>query len=366
MAREAESKGITTSFKVKQLEARISKLKPKKPTFKIGNYVKSLAGAGLPSGKITHIDSEDRISIEGGRHYPAKDFRLAERPVVPLPKTPPKATPDLNLANWVKYELNQNHPISWRDLYKAADMHYGGTQAAGVYTSRQAFDAMELGMNLWIKEHIRRGMTIVNAIKLLDKKQGALATQTKRTKEQVEYQQFSTPSTHSRAMAWVANIGPNDVALDPSAGTGSLVIQALVDKPAEVIANELSERRAKLLENLGIKVYKENAAHLNAVLPAEVKPTVVLMNPPFSSDILLKGKKKTTGTGAEHIEQALMRLEEGGRLVALAGRGMALDRLAFRKWWRGIQDKYNVKAVIGISGKEYKKYGTDFDNVLIV
>jgi hypothetical protein len=101
-------------------------------------------------------------------------------------------------------------------------------------------------------------------------------------------------------------------------------------------------------------------------LPAEVKPTVILMNPPFSSDILLKGKKKKAGTGAEHIEQALMRLEDGGRLVALAGRGMALDKPAFREWWEKIRDQYTVKAIIGISGKEYKKYGTAFDNVVIV
>lgn len=340
------------------------KKKFEKPAFKIGNYVKGIDGA--PSGKITHIDSDGLISVEGGPHFLPKDFRLAERPVVPLPETPPKAPPGLSLANWVKYELNQNHPIAWRDLYKAADMFYGGTQAEGKYISRHAFDAMELGMNLWVKERIRSGMDITNAIKLLDKKQQLLATQTKRTKEQLEFQQFSTPPTHSRAMAWVANIGPNDVVLDPSAGVGSLVAQALVDQPAEVIANELNARRAKLLENLGIKVYRENAAHLNAVLPGKVKPTVILMNPPFSSDILLKGKKKKTGTGAEHIEQALMRLEDGGRLVALAGRGMALDKPAFREWWKKIQGQYNIKATIAISGKEFKKFGTTFDNVLIV
>lgn len=317
----------------------------------------------LGGGSIGHWATVKEAREEGTKHL-NKNWEVKIE--VPEPLKKPVPTPGLKLANWVKYELNQNHSIAWRDLYKAADMFYGGTQAEGAYISRDAFDAMELGLNLWITERIRSGMDITNAIKLLDKKQGALATQTKRTKEQVEFQQFSTPPTHSRAMAWVANIGPNDVVLEPSAGTGSLVASALVDQPAEVIANELSARRAKLLENLGIKVYSENAAHLNAVLPADVKPTVVLMNPPFSSDILLKGKKKKTGTGAEHIEQALMRLEEGGRLVALAGRGMALDRPAFHKWWNNIQTQYNVKAVIEISGKEYKKFGTTFDNVLII
>ena len=46
-----------------------------------------------------------------------------------------------------------------------------------------------------------------------------------------------------------------------------------------------------------------------------------------------------------------MRLEDNGRLVALAGRGMALDKPAFRKWWKKIRDQYNVRAVIEISYK---------------
>ena len=74
----------------------------------------------------------------------------------------------------------------------------------------------------------------------------------------------------------------------------------------------------------------------------------------------------TRSIGARHIEQALKRLQDNGRLVAIVGNGMAADRPAFSKWWKDIEGKYNVRANVGISGKEYAKYGTTFDNQILV
>ena len=45
---------------------------------------------------------------------------------------------------------------------------------------------------------------------------------------------------------------------------------------------------------------------------------------------------------------------------------MAADRPAFSQWWKDIEKKYNVRANVGISGKEYAKYGTSFDNQILV
>jgi hypothetical protein len=90
------------------------------------------------------------------------------------------------------------------------------------------------------------------------------------------------------------------------------------------------------------------------------------MNPPFSSTAGRVHGQRDTANGARHIEQALKRLEEGGRLVAIVGNGMAADRPAFANWWGEIEKKYNVRANIGIAGREYAKYGTTFDNQLLV
>ena len=90
------------------------------------------------------------------------------------------------------------------------------------------------------------------------------------------------------------------------------------------------------------------------------------MNPPFSSSAGRVQGQRDTSIGARHIEQALRRLQDNGRLVAVVGKGMAADRPAFSKWWKEIEGKYNVRANIGISGKEYAKYGTTFDNQILV
>ena len=73
-----------------------------------------------------------------------------------------------------------------------------------------------------------------------------------------------------------------------------------------------------------------------------------------------------TAVGARHVEQALLRLKPGGRLVAIVGRGMALDRPTFRKWWAEIEQRYHVRANLGIDGSAYTKFGTTFENQIIV
>src|SRR5258708_3080571 len=114
------------------------------------------------------------------------------------------------------------------------------------------------------------------------------------------------------------------------------------------------------------QTFSENAEQLNNVLPEVVKPTVIVMNPPFSATAGRMQGARETMNGARHIEQALKRLEPNGRLVAIVVEGMAAYRPAFRDWWRKIQAEYAVRANIGIEGKGYAKYGTTFDNQLLV
>ena len=182
-----------------------------------------------------------------------------------------------------------------------------------------------------------------------------------------EFQQFSTPPALSFVANWVAGIMPEDVVLEPSAGTGDLAIWPKM-AGAKVVLNELSERRRELLSNLfpEARLFNENAEQLHNVLPVDVSPTVVVMNPPFSASAGRVDGQRDTMIGARHVEQALKRLQDNGRLVAIVGQGMAADRPAFAKWWKEIGGKYNVRANIGISGKEYTKYGTTFDNQIVV
>ena len=114
------------------------------------------------------------------------------------------------------------------------------------------------------------------------------------------------------------------------------------------------------------EIYQENAEQIDNILPEQVRPTVVIMNPPFSKTAGRMGDKKQPMVAADHIEQGLKRLEPGGRLVAIVGRGMTMGAPAYRPWWDKIGKAYSVRANIGVDGKVYEKYGTTFGSRLLV
>jgi hypothetical protein len=300
---------------------------------------------------------------------------LAAEKAKPAPAAAPETKVEVAgyqaLSDWVKQKIQNKEAFTWRELFSQADTAFGGTQAAGVYSSRDAYDAMELGVNRAIRESLATDPTLSDVndaaaqVRALKRIVEGLPTQTRRTEEQDAYQQFSTPPFLAYAVNWVANLSPDDVVLEPSAGNGGLAVFAK-NAGAQVIVNELSPRRAEILGLQDFdRVFTENAEQIDNVLPEDVRPTAVVMNPPFSSTA---GRVKTNNTkyGGQHVEQALARLEPDGRLVAIVGAGMADDAPAFSDFWKRIKGKYNVRANVGISGDEYQKYGTTFDNRILV
>jgi predicted RNA methylase len=282
-----------------------------------------------------------------------------------------KTSASKQVAQFVADRLNAGKEISWQELFAESDKAWQGTQADNTYTSRDAYDAMEMGVNLWIRQQDHLTLNhdaqfATSVVKGLTRIMHLLPTQTKRTKEQVEFQQFSTPPSLAYVANWVANVGVGDVMMEPSAGTGDLAIWS-EGAGATLILNELSSRRAGLLRELfpQATVYTEDGLQLNNILPKEIRASVVVMNPPFSSTA---GRTNTNDTmnGAKHLEQALKRLAPGGRLVAIVGEGMGASKPAFKAWWDKIKAQYNVKANISINGAQYAKYGTTFDNQIIV
>ncbi len=269
--------------------------------------------------------------------------------------------------------LDKDGEITSKTLTEEANRAFGGTQAEGAYSSKDAYDAMEAAFNIHLSRtesvewNNQGGAWARNKAEELTRRIQSLPTQTRRDEEMDEFQQFSTPPALSFVANWVANVKASDEMMDPSAGTGDLAIWAKISG-AKVILNELSQRRIDLLGDLfpDARLFKENAEQLDNVLPIDAIPSVIVMNPPFSSTAGRVQGQRDTSNGARHIEQALKRLETGGRLVAIVGNGMAMDRPAFSSWWGDIKKKYNVRANVGISGKEYAKYGTTFDNQILV
>jgi len=284
----------------------------------------------------------------------------------PVPAAAPK-TAKQQLSDFVKVNLYEGKPITHEQLVSEANKAFGGTQAEGKYTARQMYDALEVGVNKFILEQeIDPGTAgemglvedIINRIPI---------QKSIRTEEQQEFQQFSTPPTLAFIMNWVANIQAGETMLEPSAGNGGLVVFAK-NAGAVTIANELSAERQENLASLGAadRIFKENAEQLNNILPPDIQPTVVVMNPPFSATAgRLPGKRQALFATA-HVDQALARLQTNGRAVILLGKGFTPQAANLKEWFGKLFANFNVRANIEIGGKDYKKYGTEYGSRLYV
>lgn len=263
------------------------------------------------------------------------------------------------VANFVEEKLQKGEKFTSDTLFKKTGEIYDGSLADNTFTVKDAYDAMELGINQYIL-NMKEEPTLDKMFEITDK----IPTQTKRTEGMDNYQQFSTPPTLAYLANYAANINSNDIMLEPSAGIGGIATFAK-KSGAKVIVNELDPRRMAILKNMPFDdFYSEDAEQINNILGGDIEPSVVVMNPPFSSSTTrnMKGAK----IGARHIEEALKMLKTNGRLVAITGKTMADDAPAFRDWWNDIKKKYNVVANIGISGKNFNKYGTNFGIQMMV
>ena len=198
---------------------------------------------------------------------------------------------DSLLARAVEGRVEASDPQSAGDLFALAADSYGGTLAEGAFTPRDAYDAAELGLHLHLLRTVGKipaePAAARDALAEVERLSGLLPSQTRRTAEQNDYQQFSTPAAYAGLCTWVGGVGEGSRVLEPSAGTGALCTFALASG-ATIHANELSDRRADLLAVLlreagqdpDHTLTRENADHLDAILPPAVRADVVTMNPP--------------------------------------------------------------------------------------
>lgn len=262
---------------------------------------------------------------------------------------------------------NTRKPLTAAALYEMADKAFGGTQAEGAYNRKDAYDALELAVN----KHLLTAAANFNgnrnaavyAVAYMQRLLELLPTQSVRTQEQQDFQQFSTPPNIAYLAAWAANITAKDSVLEPSAGIGGLAVFAKA-WGAEVSVNELSKRRLEVLRAMGFDhLFNENAEQIDNILPENISPSVVIMNPPFSSTAGRTSTNKTSNA-EKHIDQALTRLRDGGRLVAILGKGM--NNADYSRYWNKLRKEYNIRANLSIDGSNYKKYGTTWGVQIVV
>ena len=158
---------------------------------------------------------------------------------------------------------------------------------------------------------------------------------------------------------------PADLVLEPSAGTGMLAIFAELAK-ARLALNEIADTRAGLLGRLfrDVTVTRHNAEQIHDRLDPAIRPSVVLMNPPFSASPHVEGR--FAEAAMRHIASALARLADGGRLVAITGHNVGPDQPAWRDSFVRLQEKGRVVFTAPIAGQAYVRHGTTIETRLTV
>jgi hypothetical protein len=228
--------------------------------------------------------------------------------------TIPRASAILGAARTLAAKLLLAVPIDRAALSEAMTESAGGNDAAGAWQQRDSFEALEVALSLAIPELVGR-MDVGAAIATLEALAKELPTHTVRSEDQIQFQQFSTPPALARLAIHLARLSSDDVLLEPSAGTG-IIASLAKGAVKDLILNELEPTRADLLEAVfpGTKVYHHDGAKLSALLSGTARPSVVLMNPPFS---VSQSRGEDQNTAARHLRSALDHLLPGGRIVAI-------------------------------------------------
>jgi predicted RNA methylase len=266
-------------------------------------------------------------------------------------------------------ELKRGQAIDAQALRTAMTAAFNGSHAEGAWTWKTAYDACEAAQILFLRKFgpaMRERAASPSAFLIMLTKLAALVpSHTRRSEESQALQQFSTPIGLGFVASTAAAITPSDVVLEPSAGTGLLAIHAEL-AGGRLVLNELADTRARLLDCLfpATAVTRNDAAHIHDYLDTAVRPTVVLMNPPFSVATHVDGP--VADAALRHISSALARLAEGGRLVTITGASLSPDNPTWRDSFVRLQERARVVFSAAVDGQVYAQHGTNIETRLTV
>lgn len=286
---------------------------------------------------------------------------------VPNPAT--RAARILYAANILLPLLERGQSISTVDLRLALTDVFGGSDAHGFWVWKDAYEATEAAQILFLRKFgaaiSARAKAPRAALAMLEKVAQLIPTHTRRSEESQALQQLSTPMPLAYVAARAAGIMADDVVLEPSAGTGLLAIFAELAH-ARVSLNEYAAGRHALLERLfsGTTVSQHDAAHIDDFLDRALRPTVVVMNPPFSAGVHVEGR--VTDAAWRHLASAFARLAPGGRLVAITGSSLSPDNPKWRDAFVRLQEQGTVLFSAAIDGSVYARHGTKTETRLTV
>ena len=254
----------------------------------------------------------------------------AASPQLPRPNEPlASATALLRTAHALLPRLEAGQALDAPALRSAMTSSFGAGDADGAWSWKDAYEAAEAALVLFLQRYgramRRQAGTSPDAsatmLAMLRKIAALEPSQTRRSEDQLRLQQFSTPLPLAYAALQAAAIRPGDVVLEPSAGTGMLAVMAQcalgTQSPDSLHLNEIAAVRSQLLASLfpAARVTTHNAESLADRLPS-LRPTVILMNPPFSASPGIERTRRHADL--KHIRSAASMLPPGGRLVTIS------------------------------------------------
>ncbi|RNJ61825.1 MAG: methylase [Porphyrobacter sp. IPPAS B-1204] len=214
-------------------------------------------------------------------------------------------------------ELAAGRALSRGHVTRIMTEHFGGSDALGRWSVRDAHAALELAQIQYLKasDQIQLSSPIDETEQFFCSLDARLPTQTNRSDEQIEWQQFATPPHFAWLAARACALATGELVLEPSAGTGMLAVWA-AKAGTRLALNEISPLRRDCLSAQfpAARVTGHDAELIDELLDVAVIPSAVLMNPPYSHGI---ERGHDGRTGARHLRSAWNRLASGGRLVAI-------------------------------------------------
>ena len=274
--------------------------------------------------------------------------------------------------------LEAGRALDAKTLREAMSAAFGASDTQGSWVWKDAYEAAEAAMVLFIQRYGRLMRREAGAgpgsaaamLAMLETLAALEPSQTRRSEEQLALQQFSTPLPLAYAALQAAAIRPGDIVLEPSAGTGMLAVMAecALGKHARagpLHLNEIATVRAGLLTGLfeHAPVTRHNAESIADYLPG-LRPTVVLMNPPFSVSPGVQRIRHEADL--RHLRSAFSMLPAGGRLVAITSAGCIPGDAAWSRTFERLDPPPRTVFSIAIDGRAYARRGTTFDTRLTV
>jgi len=275
----------------------------------------------------------------------------------------------MSVAGALQPDLAQGFQIDALRLRLEMEHAFGGSDAEGAWDWKLAYEAGEVALVLFLRKFGRallaRAGLPAALLPILAKVAGLLPTHTPRSEEMERFQQFSTPLPIGLAAMAAAQITPRDLVLEPSAGTGLLAILAEI-AGGSLALNELADTRADLLRLLfpGRPVTRFDAAQIDDHLDVDDRPSVILMNPPFSAVANVDGR--STEATARHFRSALARVAPGGRLVTITGAGFAPEAPVWAETFNRLTENAHLVFTGAVSGAAFAKHGTSFETRISV